>query len=255
MRINIYRFSVALVMVFLVSVRAETAAYSAPIEYKQTMVKVLQETDVQGWPAGHTTDPRYPEYVVVSANGAKVGFVVKLNSYTDRHIYVMNGDGTGLVDLTGNLPAGVGLGTPQINDDGSRLFFWDYANGNIYYFDTSPPYDIHPAYKPDLFWLPSKRSYSLNSSGTVIYLKHFWNVDSISHYGLCSTTVGSNVLNPVVDVLSLTPAKTVDYDLQFLDAARNGGRLLFTYYSILLARQSQGHVGNQPPPANTRRAA
>lgn len=207
-----------------------SAGYSAPIEYRQTMIRVLQESDVLGWPAGYTTSSRYPHDVVVSANGSKVGFIVKLNVYNDRHIYVMNADGSGLVDLTGNLPPGVGFGSLQINDDGSRLFFWDYSNGNIYYFDTSSPYACHPAYKPDSFWLGSKRSYSLNSDGTVIYLKHFWNEGVISHYGLCSTVVGSNVLVPAVDVLSLTPEKTADYDLQFLDAARNGGRLLLTYY-------------------------
>lgn len=206
------------------------ADYSAPIEYRQTMVRVLQESDVLGWPAGYTTYSRYPHDVVVSANGSKVGFIVKLNVFSDRHIYVMNADGSGLVDLTGNLPAGVGFGTLQINDDGSRLFFWDYGNGNIYYFDTSPPYACHPAYKPDSFWLGSKRSYSLNGAGTVIYLKHFWNEGVVSHYGLCSTVVGSNVIVPAVDVLSLTPEKTADYDLQFLDASRNGDKLLLTYY-------------------------
>lgn len=224
------RLVCAVLFSWLAAMLFPAMARAVPIEYRQTMVRVLREGDVQGWPSGYATAPRYPEFIVVSANGSKVGFVVKLNNYTDRHIYVMNADGSGLVDLTAKVPAGVGLGTPQINDDGSRLFFWDYGNGNIYYFDTSPPYDIHPAYKPDAFWLGSKRSYSLNGAGTVIYLKHFWQEGGISHYGLCSTAVGSNVLNPVVDVLSLTPAKTADYDLQFLDAARSGGRLLLSYY-------------------------
>jgi hypothetical protein len=209
----------------------KTDCYAAAIEYKQTMVRVLQESDVQGWPGGgYETSGRHTESVAVSANGAKVGFVVKLNVYSDRHIYVMNGDGTGLVDLTGNVPAGAAFGTLQLNDDGSRLFFWDYGAGNIYYFDTSPPYACHAAYKPDAFWIGSTRSYGLNSAGTVIYLKHFWNVGDISHYGLVSTVVGTNVLTPVVDVLNLTPPKTVDYSLDFLDAARSGGRLLLTYY-------------------------
>jgi hypothetical protein len=209
---------------------AIAANYPAPIEYKQTMVRVLRESDVQGWPRGLTTTPRYPDFIAVSADGSKVGFTVKLNLYADRHLYVMNADGSGLVDLTSKLRSGVSPGTVQLNDDGSRLFFWDYPNGNIYYLDTAAPYNLHPAYKPDAFWIGSKRSYSLNGAGTVIYLKHFWNVGTFSHYGLVSTAVGSNVLNPVVDVLSLTPKKTVDYDLQFLDAARTGGRLLLTYY-------------------------
>lgn len=228
--ITIYLLCSALALIFVTVGQVMAANYPASIIYKQTMVKVLQETDVQGWPSGLTTTPRYPENITVSANGAKVGFTVKLNYYSDRHIYVMNGDGSNLVDLTSNLPSGVGVGTLQMNDDGSRLFFWDYAKGNIYYFNTASPYTIQPAYKPDAFWLGSKRSYSLNSTGTILYLKHFWNVETISHYGLVSTVVGSNVLTPVVDVLSLTPAKTADYDLQFLDAARSGDKLLLTYY-------------------------
>jgi hypothetical protein len=228
-RLTIHVFS-TLILFSLIAVCTQADDYIAPIHYKQTMVKVLQETDVQGWPDGLTTTPRYPESIAVSADGSKVGFVIKLNHYSDRHLYVMNSDGTGLTDLTANLPSGVSGGTLQLNDNGSRLFFWDYANGNIYYFDTAPPFTLHPAYKPDAFWLGSKRSYSLNANGTIIYLKHFWNVDTISHYGLVSTAVGSNVLSPVVDVLSLTPAKTADYLLEFLDAARTGGRLLLTYY-------------------------
>jgi hypothetical protein len=216
---------------FFIYATISSADFPTAIEYKQTMVRVLQESDIQGWPGGgFETTGRHTESVAVSANGAKVGFVVRLNTYSDRHIYVMNGDGTGLVDLTGNLPSGVGFGTLQLNDDGSRLFFWDYGAGNIYYFDTSPPYACHPAYKPDAFWVGSKRSYGLNSAGTVIYLKHFWNVENISHYGLVSTVVGSNVLNPVVDVLNLTPEKKTEYSLDFVDAARSGGRLIFTYY-------------------------
>lgn len=75
-------------------------ARAAPIEYRQTMVRVLRESDVQGWPSGYATAPRYPEFIVVSANGSRVGFVVKLNNYSDRHIYIMNADGSGLRQLT-----------------------------------------------------------------------------------------------------------------------------------------------------------
>lgn len=229
-RIDAIRLCCVLVLLPLGSEPASAATYPAPIEYKQTMIRVLQEGDVQGWPAGLTTTPRYPDFIAVSADGSKVGFTVKLNFYSDRRIYVMNGDGTGLRDLTSKLPTGVSPGTLQLNDDGSRLFFWDYPNGNIYYLETAAPFNLYPAYKPDAFWLGSKRSYGLNSAGTVLYLKHFWNVGTLSHYGLVSTVVGSNVLSPVVDVLSLTPLRTVDYDLQFVDAARTGGRMLLTYY-------------------------
>ncbi|MCX5890024.1 MAG: hypothetical protein NTY36_11290 [Deltaproteobacteria bacterium] len=217
---------------------AHGGSFPASIKYKQTMVRLIQETDVQGWPTGYTTDKRYPCDIMVSANGAKVGFLVKLNYFSDKHIFVMNADGTGLVDLTPNLPAGMSTRTGdiaalQINDTGSRLFFMDYPNGNIYYFDTSPPYTPHPAYLPNAFWVPPLKAYALNSDGSRIYLQHFWLVGTPplteTHNGLCYTDVGSNTLAPVVDVLSLTPAPTY-WGLNFLDAARTGGNLLFMYY-------------------------
>lgn len=217
---------------FIFSEQSRATEYSAAIEYKQTMVKVLQESDVQGWPSTLPTTPRYPEFITVSADGSKVGFTVKLNAYSDRHIYVMNSDGSGLTDLTGKLPTGVTVGTPQMNETGSRLFCWDYGNGNIYYFDTVSPFGIHPAYKPDAFWvgIGSKRNYSVNHAGTVIYLNHSWRVGTVDHYGLVSTDVGTNILTPVVDVASLTPPKKVEYGLSFLDAARSSRRLLLTYF-------------------------
>lgn len=220
----------ALLLTCLTAGHLKTVCYAASIEYKQTMIRVLQETDFQGWPDGLGTTPRYPENIVVSANGSKVGFVARLNLYSDRRIYIMNGDGSGLVDLTGSLPPGVssfrGL---QINDDGSRLFVMDNIC-NIYYIDTSSPYACHDAYKPGSCWDGGPRGYSMNSEGTVIYLRHPWVVDTVSHDGLCSTNVGSNTLTPLVDLDSLTPAHTTDFSLGFLDAARTGGKLLFKYY-------------------------
>jgi len=231
-RISIRMMFSMLALCMLFSGQILAAEYSAAMEYKQTMVKVLQESDIQGWPSALPTTPRYPEFIIVSADGSKVGFTVKLNVYSDRHIYMMNSDGSGLTDLTGNLPTGVTVGTPQMNETGSRLFCWDYGNGNIYYFDTVSPFGIHPAYKPDAFWvgIGSKRNYSVNNAGTVIYLNHSWRVGTVDHYGLVSTDVGTNILTPVVDAASLTPPKTADYSLSFLDAARSSRRLLLTYY-------------------------
>jgi hypothetical protein len=194
------------------------------------MIKVLQESDIQGWPAGLETTPRYPENIAVSANGSKVGFVARLNDNSNRRIYVMNGDGSGLVDLTASLPPEVtsfrGL---QINDDGTRLFVMDNIC-DTYYIDTSSPYAGHDAYKPGTCWDGGPRGFSLNGEGTVIYLRHRWVVDMVSHDGLCSTSVGSNTLTPLVDLDSLTPLHTADYGLGFLDAARTGGKLLFKYF-------------------------
>ena len=99
--------------------------YPTTIQYKQTMVKVADESNpfFQTWGG---TERRYFRDIVVSADGTKVGFVVKLNLPADRHIYVMNADGSSLVDLTANVPPGTDASdivNLQINDNGSRLFF------------------------------------------------------------------------------------------------------------------------------------
>ena len=75
----------------------------------------------------------------MSANGAKIGFTVKLDCYTDKHLYVANADGTGLTDVTGSVPPDKlpqDVTSLQMNDTGTRLFFRDYPSGSIYYLDT-----------------------------------------------------------------------------------------------------------------------
>ncbi len=118
---------------------ARGANFPGTIQYKQTMVQVADasKSPYKDWGG---TDPRYFREIVVSADGTKVGFVVKLNLYSDKHIYVMNADGSSPVDLTGNLPGAMtanDIANLQINDTGSRLFFRAYSLGNIYYFDTA----------------------------------------------------------------------------------------------------------------------
>ena len=44
--------------------------------------------------------------MAVSANGAKIGFTVKIDGHSDKHLYVANADGTGLTDVTGSVPPG-----------------------------------------------------------------------------------------------------------------------------------------------------
>jgi len=46
---------------------------------------------------------RYFQDFVVSRGGSKIAFLARLNFYADRHLYLPNSDGTGLVDLSGSL--------------------------------------------------------------------------------------------------------------------------------------------------------
>jgi hypothetical protein len=81
-------------------------AWSAPIHYKQTMTKILDETQFRGWPYEHETDGRSFTLLTNSLNGSKIGFKVVVSGY-DAHTFVANSDGTGIGDLTANFPTGV----------------------------------------------------------------------------------------------------------------------------------------------------
>ena len=83
--------------------QSQAASYPAPTKYKQTMVRVFTESQVNDW---LPTYGRHFREMAVSANGAKIGFTVKLDGHSDKRLYVANADGTGLTDVTGSVPAG-----------------------------------------------------------------------------------------------------------------------------------------------------
>ena len=112
--------------------------------------------------------------MAVSANGAKIGFTVKLDSYSDKRLYVANADGTGLTDVTGSVPPGKlpqDVTSLQMNDTGTRLFFRDYPSGSIYYLDTASPYNSHVALL-GAAWVDARKPYTLDSAGNTLFLKH-----------------------------------------------------------------------------------
>jgi len=211
---------------------AHGANYPAAIQYKQTMVKVADEANsafhLGDWGGANS---RYFTEIVTSADGTKVGFVVKLNSFIDKHIYVMNADGSGVVDLTSNVPSGMSandIANLQINDPGSRLFFRAYSLGNVYYFDTAS-HTSQTAFlgqtSPD-----SREPYTLNGDGSRLYFQHSWVPPSgISHFGIVYADVGTNMAVPVFDLASLNPPGP-DWNFRYLGAGRSGATMLFTYY-------------------------
>jgi hypothetical protein len=93
----------SLMLAFGLVFQSQAASYPAPIKYNQTMVRVFTESQVSGW---LSTYGRYFPEMAVSANGAKIGFTVRIESTNDKRLYVANADGTGLMDVTGSVPAG-----------------------------------------------------------------------------------------------------------------------------------------------------
>ena len=65
---------------------------------------VIDETPVWNW-LPDTEYTRHFQEVSVSPDGSMVAFTVRLDFYQDKHIYIMNSDGTGVTDITATLPA------------------------------------------------------------------------------------------------------------------------------------------------------
>jgi len=221
----------AVTMIFL-GVGQSWSAYPVLIQYRQTMTKVIQEVNVTGWPAGLENAERYFSEIVVSANGAKVGFVVKLNFLPDKHIFVMDADGSNLVDLTPNLPPGMPnseIASLQINDSGSRLFFRrnnvNPPYNNIYYFDTTFPYHYQPAFL-GYDWMAR---FTINSAGTTLYFPNTWLASGINQSGLVEANVVGGSAFTIKFNVNEIPHET-NWGLAYLGSAKTLGRMLFTFF-------------------------
>ena len=183
------------------------------------MVRVFTESQVSGWLAPYG---RHFREMAVSANGAKIGFTVKLDSYSDKRLYVANADGTGLTDVTGSVPTGKlpkDVTSLQMNDTGTRLFFRDYPTGSIYYLDTASPNNSHVALL-DAAWVDARKPYTLDTAGNTLFLKHQVATRAgIWRNGLYSCPVGGTPAI-VFNIDEIT--HTVDWNLRYLGSGKVG---------------------------------
>jgi hypothetical protein len=204
--------------------QSQAASFPAPTKYKQTMVRVFTESQVSGW---LPTYGRHFQEMAVSANGAKIGFTVKLDNHIDKRFYVANADGTGLTDVTGSVPPdklAQDVTSLQMNDTGTRLFFRDYPSGSIYYLDTTSPYSSHVALL-GAAWVDARKPYTLDSPGNTLYLKHQVAPSGIWRIGLYSCPVGGTPA--IVFNIDQIPPIGV-YTLRYLGSGK-GGPLFFTF--------------------------
>jgi hypothetical protein len=225
------------------------SAWSAPIQYKQTMNKILEETQFQGWPPGDETFTRYFNMLTNSPDGSRIAFTVStwiLNT-TTTHTYVANSDGNGIIDLTNHFPPEVSpVWTAtyyKLDNTGSRLFFRAPNVGdsiNIYYFDLATP-DCHLAVLPKSGETYAIRSYdarkpfSLTTIGDQItlFFRHCeaWDWD-LGRYiqGIYSAPLGGSATK-VMDINQLPGDENMNL-LGFLGSAANANRTLLTWKDV-----------------------
>ena len=223
---------VAIMFVFTLPAGAQWN--EAPIEYRETVSTVIDETPVWNW-MSDTDNPRHFRDICVSPDGSMVAFTCQLDFYQNKHIYVMNADGSNVTDITGTLPAEVqeqnakDVARLRWNDDGTRLFFFGIYYRDIYYYDVTSG-TTHLAFAgiaaPDY-----RFPYSINAEGTQLFFKHDagWN-ESLkrSIQGLFTAAVGGSAVN-LVDCANL-PYEYYSINLfAFLGSARTGGKAFFVW--------------------------
>ena len=226
------------------------SAWSAPILYKQTMTKILDETQFQGWPPEYGTYTRYFNMLTNSPDGSRIAFWVDcpVPGAAERRTYVANFDGSGLIDLTANFLPAVDPGTAtyyKLDDTGSRLFFQAPNGGdatNIYYFDlvlATPVCSL--AVRPEdkeTFAIRSydaRKPFSLRTIGgeLTLYFRHrwgWWEPESRYIQGIYSAPLGGYATQ-VMDISQVPGDQNMNL-LGFLGSAANANRVLFSWKDV-----------------------
>lgn len=220
-------------------------ASAAPIVYKQTMTKILDETQFRGWPTGYENYGRYFDMVADSADGSRIGFqvITRVGDAWYIHTYAANADGTGVMDLTGNLPGDVNPGTVtflKLDPKGERLFFRAPNVGtdaNVYYFTLATQgcaFAIVPKPSKDyaLHGFDFRIPYSLTAIGDQIalYFKHDAGWDDVAkryHRGIYTAMLGGMAMK-VMDIDQLPGEQNMNF-LRFLGSAAKATQILFTW--------------------------
>ena len=221
-------FSATVVLGILCAASA-FGAYNAPIDYKQTMTIVTRETDVDDWSPGYA---RYFEDIATSPGGSKIAFLAHLTSYKSRHLYLANGDGSGLVDLTSHLPTGINVDNVyylRFSGDGSRLFFFGNYGADVIYCEAlTASKSCYTAFAGPILG-DSREPFSVDNAGTRLFFKHSTGWDPVAkkyRQGLFWADIGY----PAVELMNIDqlPGSQNTNLLRYLGASEQG-TLLFTW--------------------------
>ncbi len=204
----------------------------AEIGYTQTLTRLLSLNNIH--PAAYGVGVGS---IACSADGTKVALLVTTCTVLSEdpdcwHVYVMNADGSGRVELTSGLPAGLGgLSFVQLNYDGSRLFLVSPLFGTVhsYYVCNTATGAWQVAVANVNLVGGRSRPFSLNRDGTRLYFAH----DDLIN-GECSTLglYYADVGGTPIKVLGLDelPGTCNANRMRFLGGS-DGGRLIFTWSS------------------------
>lgn len=219
-------------VLFLLSAGAAPLAadYSAPIEYRSTLTKILDEADfLQGESALGSGINDF----VISADSTKIAFVMGFSSRSD--LYVMNREGSNMTLINGSTgwPNASNASTLEINQYGSRVFFIaqeDTPGDDIYYYDTATG---ACTYAFDADTPNSRKKYAINNAGTRIFLRHQTDGGDETQKGLFYADVGGapiQILNYGQLPCDQTPNCGIWYNnLYFGAVSGNGNKAIFIW--------------------------
>lgn len=233
---------------------AHGGSYPATIKYRQIMTKIVDETQLQGWPSGgYETAGRHIEEVVASPENNILAFTVKLDIYSDKRLYV-RGNGTEIVDCTPYLTAaGVNPNNVyglRMSHDGNRIFFFGKYGEDIYYLTPWFVWEVHPAFK-GLAGSDGRVKYTVNYDGSKLFFKHVTTPAGISVVGLYYADVGDATYTAhLMMPMSKLPGDQNPNLLWYLGSSENGGSLLCRWYSSTTNSTAMWWVNTPSNPPN-----
>jgi hypothetical protein len=229
------------------------ANYPAPIKYRQIMIKLIDEPNLQGWPTGYETAGRHIEEIVASRTNNILAFTVKLDVYADKRLYVF-GNGSQLVDCTPYLnAAGVNPNNVyglRMSNDGTRIFFFGTYATDIYYLIPWFIWEVHPAFL-GLAGGDGRVPYTVNYGGTRLFFKHVAVSGGFSVPGLYYADVGDSTYTPHLMMnMNKLPGNQNTNLLRYLGSSEYGGSLLCTWFSSISNSTAMWRVPTTYNPPN-----
>lgn len=210
-------------------------AYQPPIEFQETFNNIVTVQQVDDWAPGKN---RTMTRLAMSGDGSRVAFVVALTYCGSEPVcwklYVVNADGSNLIDLTPSSDI-ASITYLRMNYDGSRLFYRSPVFGNytdIYYCEVDSK-NCGVAVKDGLWRFDFRVPYSIDRNGENLYFKHDdgWDEDAKEYKrGLYTAQVGGSK-SRVMDISEL-PCESECGNmnlLSFLGSSGSDNRLAFVY--------------------------
>ena len=156
---------IVMMILFIVTIDTSIAAFYGRIDFKETLNTFFDQDDLNDWMVS-STGGGLVKSITSNVTGSKIAFLIdnkNAGAEFNRHVFVANGDGSGLSDITSqlntcmqnNMPKGLlfsnvtagNLEGVKLSDDGSRLFYWIL---DIY--DSRPESVYYSPIKKDFIW-------------------------------------------------------------------------------------------------------